>query len=62
MIYHDFENIDIDNSLGVSPVGEDTKLIARESAKLPYENVLEVGTGTGFIVIFLTKKASSVKP
>ena len=54
MIYPDFNNITINNSVGVSPVGSDTQLIARYVAQLDFTRALEVGTGTGFIPIYLS--------
>ena len=36
MKYNRFKNIEIDNYLGVSPVGEDTLLMAQKAAKLIY--------------------------
>ena len=54
MIYPDFNNITINNSVGVSPVGSDTLLIAQHVAQLEFTRALEVGTGTGFIPIYLS--------
>ena len=54
MIYPEFHNITIDNQVGVSPVGQDTMLIAQQVAKLDFNRALEVGTGTGFIPIYLS--------
>lgn len=54
MIYPKFNNITIDNQVGVSPVGNDTMLIAQQVAKLDFKRALEVGTGTGFIPIYLS--------
>ncbi|GEM_PF-1067997 len=53
MIYKNFNDIDIDNRMGVSPVGKDTELIAKHAEKLMPKSVLEVGVGTGFIPIYL---------
>ena len=53
MIYRKFRNINIDNAFGVSPVGQDTMLLAKHSGKLDFDTALEVGTGTGFIPIYL---------
>lgn len=53
MRYKQFNGIQIDHALGVSPVGDDTLLIARYAAKLKATHVLDVGTGTGFIPIYL---------
>lgn len=54
MIYPEFHNITIDNRVGVSPVGQDTMLIAQQVAKMEFNRALEVGTGTGFIPIYLS--------
>ncbi|NET13125.1 MAG: methyltransferase [Okeania sp. SIO1H6] len=54
MSYPDFNNITINNPVGVSPVGSDTLLIARHVAQLEFTRALEVGTGTGFIPIYLS--------
>jgi|SaaInlStandDraft_2_1057019.scaffolds.fasta_scaffold133549_2 methylase of polypeptide subunit release factors len=51
----DFKNIVIQNDLGVSPVGNDTKIMAKNAVKYNVNNTLEVGIGTGFISIYLTK-------
>ena len=53
--FKDFKNIKIDNQLGVSPVGKDTMLIAKYASKLKFESALDVGTGTGFIPIYLSR-------
>lgn len=47
-------NIQIDNDLGTSPVGRDTMLIAKCASKLKFKTALDVGTGTGFVSIYLT--------
>ncbi len=54
MIYPEFNNITINNPVGVSPVGTDTLLIAKEVAQLEFSRALEVGTGTGFIPVYLS--------
>lgn len=53
MIYPDFNRITIRERVGVSPVGSDTLLIARQVAQLEFNHALDVGTGTGFIPIYL---------
>jgi len=55
MIYPEFENIKIDHEIGVSPVGEDTKMMARYLSRLKFKKAVEIGTGTGFIPIYLSK-------
>ena len=54
MIYPDFNHITINHWLGVSPVGNDTLLIAQQVSQLKFARALEVGTGTGFIPIYLS--------
>ena len=49
------EDLKINNDRGVSPVGEDTKLIAKCVAKLKFKTAIDIGTGTGFIPIYLKK-------
>ncbi|HJP39529.1 MAG TPA: methyltransferase [Gammaproteobacteria bacterium] len=53
MIYPEFNNLKVENRLGVSPVGEDTRMIARRVAELSFDHALEVGTGTGFVILYL---------
>ena len=55
MIFKDFKNIKIENSLGVSPSGKDTQFFAKHANKLNFKSALDVGTGTGFIPIYLVK-------
>jgi methylase of polypeptide subunit release factors len=56
MIYQEFEGVDIESPLGVSPVGGDTRLLASEAAGMPFGSALEIGTGTGFVPIFLARQ------
>lgn len=58
-VYPDFGGIRIENKLGVSPVGRDTQLIARTAAKRSFRDALEVGSGTGFITLYLRSLGSS---
>ncbi len=53
MRFREFNNIKIDDDIGVSPVGKDTKLIAKSLRNLKFKSALDVGTGTGFIPIYL---------
>lgn len=53
MRYEKFNNIEVIGQVGVSPVGDDTKLIAKRAAQIKGKLVLDVGTGTGFIPIYL---------
>jgi len=55
MKYKDFAEIDIDVPMGVSSPGYDTFLVAKNTKKLSFKRALDVGTGTGFIAIYLTK-------
>ena len=55
MIYKDFKNIDIKTNWGVSPSGKDTSIIAKHAGQLNFKTALEIGTGTGFIPIYLDK-------
>ena len=55
MIFKDFKNIKIENSLGVSPSGKDTQFFAKHANKLNFKSALDVGTGTGLIPIYLVK-------
>jgi len=55
MIYKDFKNIDIKTTKGVSPPGKDTMIIAKHASQLNFKLALEIGTGTGFIPIYLEK-------
>ena len=55
MIFHKYKNIDINDEIGVSPIGKDTLLIAKHAKKIKSNNALDVGTGTGFIPIYLNK-------
>jgi len=55
MRFKEFNGIDIDNEVGVSIISGDTKMIARHVAKLKFKSALDIGTGTGFIPIYLKK-------
>ncbi len=48
------EELDVANSFGVSPVDWDTRLLATTAADLAARSVLDMGTGTGFVTIYLT--------
>lgn len=54
MLYRKFRSIKIDGAIGVSPVGDDTLLIAKIASKVRCQSVLDVGMGTGFIPIYLS--------
>ncbi len=49
-------NISIKHTRGVSPVGEETKIIAQHAKKLNPNTALDMGCGTGFISIYLNKE------
>ena len=53
--YKTFNNIDIDTNIGVSSVDKDSKLIAKHAGRLKFRSALDIGTGTGFIAIYLKK-------
>lgn len=55
MKYPDFNDIDIKQEKGVSPVSGDTFLMTEYAATLPPQKTLEVGCGTGFTSIYLSK-------
>lgn len=55
MRYNAFKNIEIQDCRGVSPVAGDTTLLAYEAGQLKPKKVLEIGTGTGFVPIYLSK-------
>lgn len=55
-IYPDFNNVIITETKGVSPVGNDTKVIALNAARLKPKLAIDMGSGTGFIPIFLKKR------
>lgn len=54
MIFKDFKDIRIESDLGVSPVGRDTMLVAKHASTLEFKSSLDIGTGTGFLPIYLT--------
>ena len=53
MLFKDFKNIQIENMIGVSPIGKDTLMLAKNAIKLEFTNALDIGTGTGFVPIYL---------
>lgn len=61
MKYPEFNNIEISNCLGVSKVGKDTLALARFAGKVSGRNVLDVGTGTGFVAIYLASLGKKVQ-
>ncbi len=60
MKYPEFNNIEISNYLGVSRVGKDTLALARFAVKVSGRSVLDVGTGTGFVAIYLSSLGKKV--
>lgn len=54
MQHEEFNDIRIVGQIGVSRVGDDTKLIAKVASKIKCKSVLDVGIGTGFIPIYLS--------
>ena len=55
MIYKDFKNISIESEIGISQPGAETFLLAKYAKKLEFDKILDMGTGTGFIPIYLSK-------
>lgn len=53
MIYRDFAGIEVKDRIGVSPVGGDTLEIARQVARMEFSTALDMGTGSGFVPIYL---------
>lgn len=53
MIYKEFNNIEIVNFPGVSKVGRDTLALASFAGRIAGRSFLDVGTGTGFVAIYL---------
>lgn len=49
------DSLHIDQPVGVSPVGDDTRLLAHTAKTLKKKRSLDIGTGTGYIPIFLAK-------
>jgi|SRR3989344_6679365 len=60
MKYKQF-NIAIDNFLGVSKVGRDTLALALIAGRTNGKRVLDVGTGTGFVAIYLASLGKKVE-
>ena len=60
MKYKEFKNISIVNASGVSKVGKDTLALARCAGQLFGGKVLDMGTGTGFVAIYLAKLGKQV--
>lgn len=55
MLYPQLD-LDIEADRGVSPVGKETQWLAQKALHLEFKRAVDIGTGTGFIPIFLTKK------
>ncbi len=45
--------LEVADAVGVSPVGRDTRLLAERALELGGRSVLDMGTGTGFVAIYL---------
>jgi len=52
--YKEFNNIEIISEFGVSGISTTTLILARESKKVNFEFSIDIGTGTGFIPIYLS--------
>lgn len=61
MNYREFNNIKIVNFPGVSMVGKDTLALAKIVGRVSGKKVMDVGTGTGFIAIYLASLGRSVE-
>lgn len=61
MRYKKLNNIEINNFPGVSKVGRDTLALARFAGKVSGLSVLDVGTGTGFVAIYLVSLGKDVE-
>lgn len=61
MAYRDFNNIIVSNYLGVSKVGDDTLILAKLAGRIRAKRVLDMGTGTGFIAIYLASLGRDVE-
>lgn len=53
MKYKEFNDILVNNSPGVSRVGPDTLSMANHAGRQAGETALDIGTGTGFIALYL---------
>lgn len=53
MKYEEFNDILVNNSPGVSRVGPDTLSMARHAGRQTGQTALDIGTGTGFIALYL---------
>ena len=56
MIYLNHHSIEIENTPGVCMAGKDTLAIAECAENISAKNAIDIGTGTGFIAIYLAKK------
>ena len=53
MLYEKW-NLVIEAERGVSPVGKETQWLAMHAAKMQFKYAVDIGTGTGFIPIYLS--------
>lgn len=61
MVYKDFNNIAISDYFGISKVADDTLILANHAGKIAAKRVLDMGTGTGFIAIYLSSFGRNVE-
>ena len=57
--YPEHDGIEIESAAGVCMAGKDTLAIATCAAAVPASNAIDIGTGTGFIAIFLAGRGVS---
>src|SRR3989338_5267102 len=56
-----FADLKLQQPLGIAPVYDDTLTLALVASRQPKGKVLDMGTGTGYVAIFLAKKGFLVE-